>query len=73
MAENNKPDKTEQPVSDHNVTQYAPEGSQSLDLTAEEAATLAHEGEAALQDIGEEQLEPPTPFDIGGNIPCECP
>jgi len=35
-------------------------------MTAEEAATLAQEGGAALHDIGEEQLEPPAPFDIGG-------
>ena len=34
------------------------------DLTAEEAATLAQEGAAALRDIDEEQFEPPTPFDI---------
>jgi ParB/RepB/Spo0J family partition protein len=33
---------------------------------AEEAAILAHEGEAALREMGEEQLEAPTPFDIGG-------
>lgn len=36
------------------------------EMTAEEAATLTHKGEAALREIGEEQLEPPTPFDIGG-------
>ncbi|HWQ74886.1 MAG TPA: hypothetical protein VN441_06200 [Syntrophomonas sp.] len=34
------------------------------ELTDEEAAILAHEGEAALRELGEEQLEPPTPFDI---------
>lgn len=33
-------------------------------LTDEEAAILAHEGEAALHDIGDDGLEPPTPFDI---------
>ena len=36
------------------------------EMTAEEAATLAHEGEAALQEMGEAEIEPPTPFDIGG-------
>ena len=34
------------------------------ELTDEEAAILAHEGEAALRELGEEQLEPPAPFDI---------
>jgi hypothetical protein len=34
------------------------------EMSAEEAATLAHEGEAALHDIGDDGLEPPTPFDI---------
>lgn len=34
------------------------------EMSAEEAATLAHEGEAALHDIGEDGLEPPAPFDI---------
>lgn len=34
------------------------------EMSAEEAATLAHEGEAALRDIGGDGLEPPTPFDI---------
>jgi hypothetical protein len=39
-------------------------------MTAEEAATLAHEGEAALQEMGESEIEPPTPLDIGsGHIP----
>ena len=37
-----------------------------LELTAEEAAALAGERDRVLRDIGEEQLEPPTPFDIGG-------
>ena len=36
------------------------------EMTAGEAATLAHEGEAVLRELGEEQLEPPTPFDVGG-------
>ncbi len=36
------------------------------ELTAEEAAALAHEGEAALREMGEEQLELPAPFDFGG-------
>lgn len=36
------------------------------EMTAEEAATLAHEGEVALQEMGEAEIEPPTPFDIGG-------
>ncbi len=36
------------------------------ELTAEEAATPAHEGEAALQEMGEAEIEPPTPLDIGG-------
>ena len=35
-------------------------------LTDEKAAILAHEGEAALRKMGEEQLEPPAPFDLGG-------
>jgi ParB family chromosome partitioning protein len=34
------------------------------EMSAEEAATLAHEGETALYDIGDDVLEPPTPFDI---------
>ena len=34
------------------------------EMSAEEVATLAHEGEAALHDIGDDGLEPPTPFDI---------
>lgn len=34
------------------------------EMTADEAATLAHEGEAALHDIGDDGLEPPAPFDI---------
>ena len=36
------------------------------ELTAEEAAALAGEGEKARRDIGEEQIEPPAPFDIPG-------
>jgi len=36
------------------------------ELTTEETAILAHEGEAALREMGEEQLEPPAPFDFGG-------
>ena len=36
------------------------------EITAEEAATLTHEGEAALREMGEEQLEPSIPFDISG-------
>ena len=36
------------------------------EMTVEEAATLAHEGEVALRDMGEELLEPPTPLDVGG-------
>lgn len=42
------------------------------ELTAEEAVILTHEGERALRDIGEEQLEPPTPFDIPnpGDVLC---
>jgi len=36
------------------------------EMTADEAAALAGEGEKARRDIGEEQLEPPAPFDIGG-------
>ena len=35
------------------------------ELADEEAAILSHKGEAALRDIGEEQLEPPAPFDFG--------
>lgn len=34
------------------------------EMTAEEAAALAHEGQAVLRDIGDDVLEPPTPFDI---------
>ena len=34
------------------------------EMTAEEAATLAQEGAAALRDIDEEQFEPPATFDI---------
>ncbi|OPX92582.1 MAG: Chromosome-partitioning protein Spo0J [Pelotomaculum sp. PtaB.Bin104] len=34
------------------------------EMSAEEAATLAHEGEAALHDIGDDGLEPPALFDI---------
>jgi len=37
------------------------------ELTAEAAADLVGERDRALRDIGEEQLEPPTPFDIGYN------
>lgn len=36
------------------------------EMTAEEAAALAHEGEAALKELGEKQLEPPAPFDLSG-------
>ncbi|KPU43236.1 chromosome-partitioning protein Spo0J [Oxobacter pfennigii] len=36
------------------------------EMTAEEVATLAHEGEAALQEMGEAEIEPPAPSDIGG-------
>lgn len=36
----------------------------SPEMTADEAASLAHEGEAALYEIGGDGLEPPTPFDI---------
>ena len=45
-----------------------PEGDEALapELTSEESAILAQEGETVLREIGEEQLEPPTPFDIGG-------
>jgi len=32
--------------------------------TVEEAATLAHEGEAELHDIGDYRMEQPTPFDM---------
>ena len=40
------------------------------EMSAEEAATLTHEGEAALHDIGDDGLEPPMPFDIPapGNV-----
>ena len=34
------------------------------EMTAEEAAILAHEGEAALKEMGEAEIEPPAPFDI---------
>jgi ParB-like chromosome segregation protein Spo0J len=36
------------------------------EMTTEEAATLTHEGEAALREMGEEQLEPSIPFDVSG-------
>jgi len=44
-------------------SQSAPESGEAPDpeLTDEKTAILAHEGEAALREIGEEQLEPPTP------------
>jgi len=35
-------------------------------MTAGEAATLTHEGEAALREMGEESLEPLAPFDVSG-------
>lgn len=41
------------------------------ELTAEEAAALADGRDAALRDIDDEQLEPPTPFDMGGDPPIE--
>lgn len=44
MAENNMPDKTEQPVLDNTAAQNAPT---PPGLTTEKAATLAHEGKAA--------------------------
>jgi|GEM_PF-3774817 len=34
------------------------------EMDAEEVAALAQEGKAALYDIGDDGLEPPTPFDI---------
>lgn len=34
------------------------------EMTAEEAVALSHEGEAALHEIGDDTLEPPTPVDI---------
>ena len=47
-------------------SQSVPESSETPApvLTDEEAAILAHEDETALREIGEEQLEPPAPFDI---------
>ena len=36
------------------------------EMTAEEAAALTHEGEAALKEMGETEIEPPAPFDLGG-------
>lgn len=41
------------------------------ELTAEEAAALAGERERALRDIGEDEIEPPTPFDMGGDPPID--
>ncbi len=35
------------------------------ELAAEEAAALAHEGKTALQKMGEAEIKPSTPFDIG--------
>ncbi|MNP32357.1 hypothetical protein D3C76_1255330 [compost metagenome] len=39
------------------------------EMTAEEAAALAHEAEAALQEIDNDGLEPSTPIDVSENIP----
>ena len=40
------------------------------EVSAEEAAIHAQEHDKALHDIGEEQPQPPAPFDLGGeNIP----
>ena len=36
------------------------------EISTEEAAALAHEGEAALKEMGETEIEPPTPLDIVG-------
>mgnify|MGYP003365190538 CR=1 FL=1 len=38
----------------------------ATEQTAEEVAALAHEGKAAPGETVEEQIEPPAPFDIGG-------
>lgn len=40
------------------------------EISTEEAAALAHEGEAALKEMGKAEIEPPTPLDIvGEHIP----
>ena len=62
--ESNKPDDVE--VNPENE-QAAPNMDASApEMTAEEATILAHESEAALLEMGEVQLEPPAPFDVGG-------
>ena len=58
-VEQAEPENTENTL-DPGGTPPAPE------MTAEEAAALAGEGEKALRDIGEEQLEPAPPFDVSG-------
>jgi len=72
--EPNKPDDMKTvPANETQAEEKAAPGNEPLEagseapapeLTAEETAALAHEGQAALQDIGEEQLESPTTFDI---------
>ena len=55
-----------------NDVKITPENEQTMpvtevpapELTVEEAATLSHESSATLHDIGDDGLEPPTPFDI---------
>ncbi|MDL2215934.1 DUF4316 domain-containing protein [Ruminococcaceae bacterium OttesenSCG-928-N02] len=41
------------------------------EFDAEQAAALADGRDAALRDIGDEQLKPPTPFDMDGDPPIE--
>lgn len=76
MAKNepNKPDdmktipENETPAEEQTAPATPPtevvDNTPTSELTAEEVATLAHEGKAALREMGEEQLEPPAPFDL---------
>jgi len=67
MPANETPKEQTAPVSEPLA---ADKQAEAPEMTAGETATLAHEGEAVLREIEEEQLEPPSPFDLGGkNIP----
>lgn len=73
--ESNKPDdvkappENEAPAEESNAPTTPPTeiagDTPAPETTVEEAAILAHEGEAALQKMGESEIEPPTPLDIG--------
>ena len=69
--EPNKPDEVkttqaqETPAEEKAAPAPMPEiGGEALppEMTDEEAVTLAHEGKAALHEIGDDGLEPPTPL-----------